>query len=242
LRDRITKPYRIIASAQRTTLLLGKINAHLAPLLNRSEDIDKSQALTTKLAADSSEAPVRGVGCVATRITTSYSGHTTIPSRPREPPRVEFWRTDNSKPEGSAMARLEHANLCVRDIEGMLRFLRTAFPDFRVRADRTDGDGSRWVHFGNDDSYLAMTAADAGTERDWEPYSGVPGVNHLGFEVDDAEALRARMLAAGYEESTVPNAHPFRKRVYFLDPEGNDWEFVEYLSAAPDKRHDYAIA
>lgn len=29
--------------------------------------------------------------------------------------------------------RLEHANLTVRDIEGMIRFLQTAFPEFRVR-------------------------------------------------------------------------------------------------------------
>ena len=140
------------------------------------------------------------------------------------------------------MARLEHANLCVRDIEGMLRFLRTAFPDFRVRADRTDAHGSRWIHFGDHDSYLALTAATPGAEREWEPYSGVPGVNHLGFEVQDADALRERMLAAGYEESTVTNNHPFRKRVYFYDLEGNDWEFVEYLSVAPQERHDYALA
>jgi catechol 2,3-dioxygenase-like lactoylglutathione lyase family enzyme len=140
------------------------------------------------------------------------------------------------------MARLEHANLCVRDIDATLRFLRTAFPDFRVRADHRDPDGSRWVHFGDHNSYLAMTAADVGAEREWEPYSGVPGVNHLGFEVDDADALRERMLAAGYEESTVPNSHPFRKRVYFYDSEGNDWEFVEYLSSAPSERHDYALA
>ena len=139
-------------------------------------------------------------------------------------------------------ARLEHANLCVRDIDVMIRFLRTAFPDFRIRADHTDADGSRWVHFGTNESYLALSQADATPVRPWEPYSGLPGVNHLGYEVDDADALRERMLAAGYEESTVPNSHPFRKRVYFLDPEGNDWEFVEYLSARAAERNDYQLA
>jgi hypothetical protein len=29
--------------------------------------------------------------------------------------------------------RLEHANLTVRDVEGTIRFLQTAFPEFRVR-------------------------------------------------------------------------------------------------------------
>ena len=139
-------------------------------------------------------------------------------------------------------AKLEHANLCVRDIDGMIRFLRTAFPEFRIRADKTDAHGSRWVHVGTDDAYLALSKADAQPQQPWEPYSGLPGVNHLGFEVDNAEALRTRMLAAGYEESTVPNAHPFRRRVYFLDAEGNDWEFVQYLSADPAQRHDYQLA
>jgi catechol 2,3-dioxygenase-like lactoylglutathione lyase family enzyme len=138
--------------------------------------------------------------------------------------------------------KLEHANLCVRDIDGMIHFLRTAFPEFRIRADKMDAHGSRWVHVGTDDTYLALTGAGAQPSQPWEPYSGLPGVNHLGFEVDDAEALRTRMLAAGYEESTVPNRHPFRKRVYFLDAEGNDWEFVQYLSADPAQRHDYQLA
>ncbi len=138
--------------------------------------------------------------------------------------------------------RLEHANLCVRDIDGMIRFLRTAFPGFHVRADRTDAAGSRWVHIGTDDTYIALSPADTAPDVHWEPYSGLPGVNHLGYEVDDAEALRARMLAAGYQESTVPNSHPARQRVYFLDPEGNDWEFVQYFSADPAERNDYQRA
>jgi len=140
--------------------------------------------------------------------------------------------------------RLEHANLCVRDVDAIIRFLRTAFPAFRIRADQTDASGSpgsRWVHVGMDDVYLALSPADEAPVQPWEPYSGRPGVNHLGFEVDDADALRARMLAAGYEESSVPNAHPFRKRIYFMDPEGNDWEFVQYLSTNPAQKNDYDL-
>ena len=30
------------------------------------------------------------------------------------------------------MVRLEHANLIVRDLDGMIRFLQTAFPEFKV--------------------------------------------------------------------------------------------------------------
>ena len=136
---------------------------------------------------------------------------------------------------------LEHANLTVRDVDAMIRFLGTAFPEFRVRGEGTNAHGVRWVHIGTDDTYLALNEARQEAAEPWEPYAGKPGVNHLGYEVDDAEAVRDRLASAGYRESTVPNAHPYRIRVYFYDPEGNDWEFVQYSSADPDERNDYAL-
>ena len=102
-------------------------------------------------------------------------------------------------------------------------------------------DGSRWVHVGTDETYIALSPASAKPEKRWTPYRGLPGVNHLAYEVDDAEALRQRLASAGYRESTPPNAHKYRKRVYFYDPEGNDWEFVQYLSQDPAQRHDYKL-
>ena len=137
--------------------------------------------------------------------------------------------------------RMEHANLTVRDLDGMIRFLQAAFPEFQVRRDVTNNDGSRWVHIGTDDNYIALNPASAKQGIPWVPYSGRAGVNHLGYEVDDAEALRRRLKAAGYRESTPPNAHKYRKRIYFYDPEGNDWEFVQYLTADPALRNDYDL-
>ena len=137
--------------------------------------------------------------------------------------------------------RLDHANLTVRDVDETLRFLRAAFPDFRIRGEGRKWNGTRWVHVGTDDVYLALDQASGEPAERWVPYAGKPGTNHLGFEVDDAEALRARMRAAGYADTTVPNRHPFRRRVYFHDKDGNDWEFVQYLSDDPKERNDYAL-
>ena len=137
--------------------------------------------------------------------------------------------------------RIEHANLVVRDIDGTIRFLQTAFPDFGIRFDGQDPDGTRWVHIGTHESYIALNEATVEPEKRWTPYEGVPGVNHLAYEVDDVEGLHTRLAAAGYEDSTVINKHPWRKRVYFLDPDGNDWEFTEYLTDDPEKRHDYTV-
>ncbi|HVO79210.1 MAG TPA: VOC family protein [Terriglobales bacterium] len=139
------------------------------------------------------------------------------------------------------LIKLEHANLCVRDIEGMVRFLQTAFPEFRVRGEGTSADGTRWLHIGTDDTYIALGQSREEPAKRWAPYQGVPGVNHLAYEVDDVEALRQRMLAAGYTDSTPPNKHPYRKRLYFYDPEGNDWEFVQYLSEKVVERNDYRL-
>ena len=135
--------------------------------------------------------------------------------------------------------RLDHANLTVRDLDAAIRFLTTALPGFRVRGRGGDCAGWEWVHVGDDASYVALLAAGGAAAAAATPYDGRPGLNHLGFEVDDVAALRARMLAAGYRETTTPNAHPHRRRVYFADAEGNDWEFVEYLSRAPGERNDY---
>ena len=137
--------------------------------------------------------------------------------------------------------RLEHANLCVRDIERMIRFLQAAFPEFRLRGEGNSADGTRWVHVGTDETYIALGQSRLEPAQDWIPYEGLPGVNHVAYEVDDVEALRKRMLAAGYRESTPPNGHPYRKRIYFYDPEGNDWEFVQYFSQDPAKRNDYQL-
>jgi catechol 2,3-dioxygenase-like lactoylglutathione lyase family enzyme len=138
-------------------------------------------------------------------------------------------------------ARLEHANLSVRDVEAIIHFLMTAFPSFRIRGEGINRNGIRWVHVGTDDAYIVLNQANIESARHWIPYSGEPGLNHLAYEVDDVESLRARLSAAGYRDSTVPNAHPYRKRVYFYDPDGNDWEFVQYFSQDPAKRNDYQL-
>ncbi len=119
--------------------------------------------------------------------------------------------------------KLEHASLCVDDIDGMIKFLQTALPDFIIRHDETGIDGDRWVHIGNDTTYIALNNSTEKESSDWTPYSGKSGVNHLGYMVDNAEQVRSRLLAADYIESTIENNHPFRKRVYFYDHEGRDW-------------------
>lgn len=135
------------------------------------------------------------------------------------------------------MLKLEHANLSVTDVESITRFLAAAFPEFRVRGQGLDSQGRRWRHVGTDDFYVALQAVPESTDR--SPYGNRAGLNHLGWEVDDLDALTKRLRDAGFEANTHDDGHPARRRRYFFDPEGNDWEFVEYRTGDPAERHQY---
>jgi len=130
-------------------------------------------------------------------------------------------------------ANLEHANLTVSSIDAAVRFLSSAFPDFRVRGSGV-ANGKPWAHVGTDDTYLALN------ESSDQPAAGGP-LNHLGYVVDDVDALADRLKAAGYREGFVSPPHPHRKRRYFHDADDLEWEFVEYLSDDPAERNDYSV-
>ncbi len=129
---------------------------------------------------------------------------------------------------------LEHANLSVLDIDATVRFLLTAFPEFSVRGGSPSDDPNRWVHVGTDESYIALSRrSDTGHPSSF--------FNHVGFVVTDADELKQRMLSAGYREGYRAESHPHRKRVYFLDDEGVEWEFIQYMSDDPRDRNDYSM-
>ena len=127
---------------------------------------------------------------------------------------------------------LEHANITVESIDAAVRFLTTAFPEFRVRGSGV-ADGNRWAHVGTDETYLALNESS-------EDRSSRGPLNHLGFVVDDVDGLAERLSGAGYREGFVAPPHPYRKRRYFHDADDIEWEFVEYLSDDPAKRNDYS--
>lgn len=135
------------------------------------------------------------------------------------------------------MIKLEHANLSVTDVAAMTRFITTAVPEFSVRGEGLDQLGRVWRHVGNDDFYIALQAVPQRTGR--PPYADSTGMNHLGWEVDDLDALQSRMAAAGFERNMEADPHPARRRMYYFDPDGNDWEFVQYLTDDPAQRHRY---
>ncbi|MBL4578746.1 MAG: VOC family protein [Flavobacteriales bacterium] len=131
---------------------------------------------------------------------------------------------------------MEHINLSAHDLDGATKFFKTAFPNFQVRGGG-DGTFGKWLHIGTDETYIAITQADPGKRG--ERYAS-SGINHVGFVVDDVDALAKRLSKAGYQRSYPKQEQQFRIRDYFLDSEGNEYEFVEYLSDKVEERNTYA--
>ena len=105
-----------------------------------------------------------------------------------------------------------------------------------------DAANGRWLHFGNDEFYVAIQQnADHEKKRDISYKHD--GMNHLGFVVTELESILNRLTEAGYaiSEASGMLSHPYRRRVYLFDGNGFEREFVEYRSSAADQRNDYSV-
>ena len=138
------------------------------------------------------------------------------------------------------MVRLEHVNLVVSDIDATLNFIQTAFPDWKVRGKGENewyGKQRHWLHVGTDDYYLTLNDGGGGNNRDLKGHA--PGLAHIGFCVEDVDDISARLQNKGYEIATIGADHPYRKTIYFIDPAGFEFEFIQYLSLVLEERNMY---
>ena len=134
--------------------------------------------------------------------------------------------------------RLEHLNLVVKDISEALVFYKAVFPHWRIRSrGRADWYGveRKWVHFGDDHQYLTFNDDGVGDNRDLSGHQ--TGLAHFAYVTDNLQAVINRLKAAGFETAKPGAVNHFRKNVYFIDPDGFEVEFVEYLSDLPAERN-----
>ncbi len=129
------------------------------------------------------------------------------------------------------MIRFEHINLSCKDIDATKNFYQTLFPDWYVRAEGVF-NGDRWMHFGNNQFYLALND-DSEQERVHQAYESI-GINHVGFVINDGDAMKELLDAKGIDYYTMTAAET-KHRIYVNDPDGNEIELVEY-------QPDYALA
>ena len=131
---------------------------------------------------------------------------------------------------------LEHANITVNDLQEAVNFFQTAFPHFKIRG---GGNGMReWVHLGDDDTYLAINQAKQSDLKADKNYDKI-GINHIGFVVQNVEEIASNLLNNGYKRDFPKEVEQFRIRDYFADADGNQYEFVQYLSDKPEEKNSY---
>ena len=63
------------------------------------------------------------------------------------------------------------------------------------------------------------------------------GLAHFAYVTADLQAVIDRLEAAGFAVAKDGADNRFRKNVYFIDPNGFEVEFVEYLSDLPEERN-----
>lgn len=133
------------------------------------------------------------------------------------------------------MQILEHIHISVNSLAASRAFLEAALPQIVLRGGGNAPGYGPWMHIGDANSYIAMTEVKGSTAP--------PELRHIGLLVDDVDALIARLEVAGYApaDSSELNTHPHRRRVYYVDSNGIDWEFVQYLTEDVRLRNDYSL-
>lgn len=132
---------------------------------------------------------------------------------------------------------LEHANITVTSIDKATHFLSTAFPEFEVRGQGAT-DNTRWVHFGDQTTYIALQQNHFLTPSKDEQYVS-NGVNHLGFVVENLSQIEQRLMDAGFKKDPMSTDEEYRRRSYFYDENNVEWEFIEYKSDQNSLRNQY---
>ncbi|WP_028765880.1 VOC family protein [Shewanella fidelis] len=138
------------------------------------------------------------------------------------------------------MIHLEHLNLVVRNIPKALTFYQAIFPHWQVRGGGEStwyGVERNWVHFGDDYQYLTFNDDGNADNRDLSGHQ--VGLAHFAYATDDLDGVISRLQAAGYEIAKPGMDDPYRRNVYFIDPDGYEVEFVEYLTDIPALRNRY---
>ncbi len=138
------------------------------------------------------------------------------------------------------VTRIEHVNITVPDIDAAIRFLKIVAPDFDVRKDNNPSDSYRWVHIGNEDYYFALQEAhlDADPMKQLQSYKNY-GVNHVALVVSNVKEIEEKLINGGYKKGIETPLEKYRKRIYYFDDAGLEWELVEYDSDKPDEKYLY---
>lgn len=136
--------------------------------------------------------------------------------------------------------KIEHLNLVVSDLQQTLTFYQAAFPHWQIRGRGQQvwhGTQRNWIHFGDNEQYLTFNDNGSGENRDLT--TNQLGLAHFAFVTNNIDAVVQRLLAAGFDIHKDGSQDEYRRNIYFLDPNGFEVEFVQYLSDIPEEKNLY---
>ncbi len=135
-------------------------------------------------------------------------------------------------PDG--IASVDHVAITVRDMERAIRFYRDLLGCSVLGQLVLDEGTFKLVYLRKGRAYIELFAhrsSPPAGEGTGEPQQeGRPGFQHLAFQVDDVDAVAARLAAAGVSFTTHPTDATGNVRLaFFRDPDGNTLELVSRL-------------
>jgi methylmalonyl-CoA/ethylmalonyl-CoA epimerase len=130
------------------------------------------------------------------------------------------------------MARIDHLGIAVSDIEAALRLYRDALGMKLEEIEEVPSQKILSYHLRVGESHLELlrpTEPDSVIARYLEKNGA--GIHHLALAVDDLDAERARLVAAGYQPIGEPSMGANGKRIQFFHPRSTGGILLEICSA-----------
>ncbi len=112
---------------------------------------------------------------------------------------------------------------CLPPVRGLFRPSSCAIP--------ADGVGSHIIA-------LQEAHLDADPMKQLQSYKNY-GVNHVALVVSNVKEIEEKLINGGYKKGIETPLEKYRKRIYYFDDAGLEWELVEYDSDKPDEKYLY---
>jgi catechol 2,3-dioxygenase-like lactoylglutathione lyase family enzyme len=122
--------------------------------------------------------------------------------------------------------RLEHVNITVTDNTKAAQWLIDIF-GWHSRWQGPSASGGNSIHVGSDSQYIALYSPPKNSGNATQFAKGLP-LNHICLEVDDLDAIEAKVAAAGFTPFNHGDYEPGR-RFYYFDADGIEYEIVSYV-------------
>lgn len=122
-------------------------------------------------------------------------------------------------------AFIEHVNITVGDPDRTAAMLEAVF-GWKERWRGNSALGGRTIHVGTENHYLAVYTEEDSDGSAKAHQKGAP-LNHVGIQVDDLDAVEAKVIEQGLTPFSHGDYEPGR-RFYFFDENGIEFEIVSY--------------